>query len=31
VSGTLDGSTEADVRAGGRTIIIDLTGATWIP
>lgn len=32
ISGTLaSAATESDVRAGGKTIILDLTGATWIP
>lgn len=31
VTGTLDGATEADVRAGGRTIVITLTDDTFIP
>lgn len=30
VTGTLDGSTEADVRAGGKTIIITITGDTFV-
>lgn len=30
VTGTLDGATEADVRAGGKTIVLTLTGDTFI-
>lgn len=30
ISGTLDGSTEAEIVAGGQTIIITLTADTWI-
>ena len=32
VSGTgASGMTEADVRAGGKTIVIDIIGSTWVP
>lgn len=31
LSGTIIGATEADIRAGGKTIILDLTGDTFIP
>ena len=30
ISGTLDGSTETDIVNGGKTIIITLTGDTWV-
>lgn len=31
LGGTLDGSTEADIVAGGKTITLTLNGETWIP
>jgi hypothetical protein len=31
VTGTLDGSNESDVVTGGRTLILTLTGDTWVP
>lgn len=31
VAGTLGGATEANVRAGGRTITVTVAGTTWIP
>jgi len=31
ITGTIIGATEADIVAGGKTIIITLTGDAWIP